>query len=190
MTTTFSPFKRRHRARGFALIASLLIMVVMTIIVVTMFRSFGLQERIAGNVREKQKAFQAAQTAVAYAEWWLTQGSNASNITACTGLLSANSGQAVVCNAPLVDYTAVPWKVGASDVGVTYTPPNMNVASSGADSYASAPRFYIVSLGLSPDGQSQLYRISAMAYGGNTNAVAVLQSTYAISTGVRNLGGL
>lgn len=176
-------------ARGFVLIASLLIMVVLTIIVVTMFRGFGLQERIAGNVREKQRAFQAAQSAVNFAEWWLIQGNNAALTGNCTKLLTAPT-QAVVCNAPLAKYTDVPWKSGGTDVGVAYTPPNMTVASSGVDTFYAAPRFYIVALGASPDGQSQLYQISGMGYGGNANALSVVQTTFAVTSGVKNLGGL
>ena len=37
-----------------------------------MFRSFGMQEKIAGNMREKQRALQAAVSAEQYAEWWLS----------------------------------------------------------------------------------------------------------------------
>ena len=39
-----------------------------------MFRSFGLDEKIAGNMREKHRALTAAETAEQYAEWWLSNG--------------------------------------------------------------------------------------------------------------------
>jgi prepilin-type N-terminal cleavage/methylation domain len=72
------------REQGFVLIASLLMLVVLTLLAVSMSRSFGLQERMAGNLREKARAFDAAQSSLSYAEWWLTRGSNASQVTACS----------------------------------------------------------------------------------------------------------
>ena len=44
---------RDSRERGMALISAILLLLVLTILSVGMFRSFGLQERIAGNTREK-----------------------------------------------------------------------------------------------------------------------------------------
>jgi len=38
---------------GVALISSLLLLLIITILALSMFRSFGTQERIAGNLREK-----------------------------------------------------------------------------------------------------------------------------------------
>src|SRR5205807_8509264 len=42
------------RQRGMVLVTALLLLVVVTLLAVGMFRSFGLDEKIAGNVREKQ----------------------------------------------------------------------------------------------------------------------------------------
>ena len=61
-----SPAARRQH--GMALISGLLVLVVVTILAVSMFRSFGMQARIAGNTREKQRALHAAESAQEYAE--------------------------------------------------------------------------------------------------------------------------
>ncbi len=58
--------------RGVALVTSLLLLLIITIVALSMFRGLGTQERIAGNVREKERALHAAVTAQQYAEWWLT----------------------------------------------------------------------------------------------------------------------
>jgi len=63
--------------RGVVLISSLLLLLVVTIMALSMFRSFGMQEKIAGNVREKQRALQSANSAQQYAEWWLANQSGA-----------------------------------------------------------------------------------------------------------------
>ncbi len=64
-----------------ALITGLLLLVVVTVIAVTMFRSFGSEQQIAGNVREKQRAFNAAVSAQQYGEWWLVNGTVPSSAT-------------------------------------------------------------------------------------------------------------
>ena len=60
--------------RGYTLVVGLLLLVVLTLFAIGMFRSFGLQEKIAANTRDKQRALEAAQSALQYGEWWLGQG--------------------------------------------------------------------------------------------------------------------
>ena len=67
---------RRARQSGMVLITALLLLIVVTILADGMFRSFGLDEKIAGNMREKHRALNAAETAEQYAEWWLANGGN------------------------------------------------------------------------------------------------------------------
>ena len=69
------------------LVSSLLLLLVVTIVALSMFRSFGIQEKIAGNMREKQRALQAAVTAQQFAEVWLANnGGNPSSAVACSYL--------------------------------------------------------------------------------------------------------
>lgn len=170
------------------LVVSMILLVVLTILAVSMFRSFGLQEIMAGNLREKTRAVDAAQAAINYAEWWLAQGTNATT-GAATGACAAASATPAVCNTAIANpTTTTPWAVG-----VNYNPnPNagyMVVAASGVGTYFRAPQFYIQYLGLASGGTGALYRITAIGWGGNSAAVAVLQSTYIISTGVKPLTG-
>jgi len=175
--------------RGAVLVIAMLILMMMTSLAVAMFRSFGLQERIAGNTREKQHAFQAAQSALQYAEWWLTQN-NATTGTACAGNLAATT---VCSNAQtMATFTAGVWAFGS-----TYTPINVNGVApmtistvGGLGTYFAAPRIYINYMGLGPTGQSRVYQVTAFGNGGDANSTAVVQSTYAVSTGVQDLGGL
>lgn len=178
------------RQRGAALVIALLILLMLTPLGVAMFRSFGLQERIAGNTREKQHAFQAAQSALQFGEWWLTQG-NASTGTSCTGALASTQ---VCSNAvAMATLTAAPW----STTGSTYTPINVNGTSpmtisttGGVGTYFAAPKLYINYMGLAPSGQARVYQVTAIGNGGDANSVAVVQSTYSVSTGIKDLGGL
>lgn len=181
------PCTARRKEAGYVLVVSMILLVVLTILAVSMFRSFGLQEIMAGNLREKTRAVDAAQAAINYAEWWLTQGSNATTGVA-TGACAAASATPVVCNTAIANATAVtPWAVG---VNYNPNPAYMAVnAGGGVGTYFRAPQFYIQYVGLASGGTGSLYRITAVGWGGNSAAVAVLQSTYIISTGVKPLTG-
>jgi type IV pilus assembly protein PilX len=188
----------RTAQRGVVLISSLLLLLVITIMALSMFRSFGIQEKIAGNMREKQRALQAAVSAEQFAEFWLSSNASGTVSTPCSALLNGNTGQGQICSNQLpnvvTSVTAVPWQIGGAPVGVTFTPPGMLINSSTTPNtivnptYASAPTFYISDLGASADAttQGEVYQIDAVGYGGNSNTVSVVESTYVVSSSSGN----
>jgi type IV pilus assembly protein PilX len=193
-----------HLQRGVVLITSMLLLLVVTIMALSMFRSFGIQEKIAGNMRERQRALQAAVSAEVYAEQWLTTNSANFAPVVCNSLISANANaQAVpICSNQLqlslpvgLTVATVPWAVaGKANVGVTYVPPNMPVAAASAssnNSYVNAPTFYISDEGPSADPSvpGEIYQVDAAGYGGNSNTVAVVESTFAVYSSSNNVGG-
>jgi type IV pilus assembly protein PilX len=179
---------RKTPQGGMVLITSLLLLIVVTILAVGMFRSFGLDEKIAGNVREKHRALNAAETAEQYAEWWLSSG-NGSNGINCTTMVTASVGQ--VCSNVMTNAGSVPLPWG---VGVSYAPgapTAMNITTAGgAGAYYYSPTFYISYLGVSPSGLGAVYQIDAAGYGGSPDTAAVVESTYLVQTSVKDLGGL
>jgi type IV pilus assembly protein PilX len=182
------------RQRGMVLVTALLLLLVVTIIAVAMFRSFGTQERIASNVREKQRALHAAESAQQYAEWWLSMG-NGTIVAPCTTVVPASAGQVcqnkLIDGVPKSDVTAVPWIIGGAEVGVSYAPPEMKIATTAAaGTYFRTPSFYISYLGLADSGMSTVYQIDAVGYGGRGDAVAVVESTYKLHAAPKDLGGL
>jgi type IV pilus assembly protein PilX len=199
-----TPAYRMPRSqRGVVLITSMLLLLVVTIMALSMFRSFGIQEKVAGNMREKQRALQAAVSAQTYAEQWLISNAATSVPAVCNALLSANAQQGQICSNRLwlslpvgVTVTTVPWAVGtAANVGVTYTPPGMLVQAASAgnsNSYVTKPTFYISDAGTSADSNvpGEIYQIDAVGYGGNGNTAAVVESTYAVYSSSSNKGGL
>jgi type IV pilus assembly protein PilX len=184
--------------RGVVLITSMLLLLVVTIMALAMFRSFGIQEKIAGNMREKQRALQAALSAQTYAEQWLVNNAASTTPGVCGALLSANNNLGQICSNKLwlstPSVTTVPWAIGASpSVGVTYVPPNMNVAAASAasnNSYVNAPTFYISDAGASanPSVPGEVYQVDAVGYGGNSNTVAVVESTFVVYSSSNNVG--
>ena len=188
----------RSTQRGVVLVTSLLLLLVVTVMALSMFRSFGMQERIAGNVREKQRALQAAESAQGFAESWLQNNSAGTASVPCAGPLNANIGQIQICSntlplsVPNQDVTVVPWAVGQT----SYTPPSMvintspTVNAASVDSatyygtYNAPPAFYISDMGVSTDPSypGEIYQIDAVGYGGNANTVAEVESTYVVYT--------
>jgi type IV pilus assembly protein PilX len=199
-----------RRQHGFVLVSSLLLLLVVTIMALSIFRSFGVQERIAGNIREKNRAVQAAISTQEYAEWWLANQSSApyavasgiassADVTCGTTLMDANLGTTQIClnTLPSISGAAVTaWPGAGTNIGVAYTPPEMNIAGlavsdpSVLDSYYARPRFYITDLGSVATGRGEVYQVDAYSFGLNSTTVALVESTVSISCTVCNVGGL
>src|SRR5690606_2392355 len=81
--------------RGAALVVSLVLLLVVTILGVTSMRTTTLQERMAGNMRDSNLAFQAAEAALREGEEFLQQATLPA-FAGSTGLLQrqADAGQA------------------------------------------------------------------------------------------------
>jgi type IV pilus assembly protein PilX len=175
----------------------------------SMFRSFGMQERIAGNLREKQHALQAANSTQQYGEWWLANQSAAPRAVAagiasaadvqCGTVLDANAGLGQICLNSLLTAasltTPANWPAAAANVGMLYTPPGMNYTGTTtnaavSDIYYARPRFYIADVGPLASGRGEVYQVDAYSYGLSSSALAVVESTVAITCQVCNVGGL
>ena len=166
----------------------------------SMFRSYGVEERLAGNTRDKQRAINAAESAQQYAESWLASGTAPATGVCPVGLVpSSTSGE--VCSPPVtpIDFTVLPWTTG-----VTYTQFTSNTINGWSNlisatgtvenaglkqtaSYVQAPVFYVTDLGPnlgSPTGE--VYQVDAVGFGGTSNTVAVVESTFVIGTNTPN----
>jgi type IV pilus assembly protein PilX len=153
------------------LITGLIFMVVLTLIVVASMRTTILEEKMAGNVRDRDLAFQAAEAALRAAELVLT-GATPPTFSASGPYLSA-------LNRPDAFWYSYVWTAGTNSVAYSPTP-------NGA---AAAPRYVIEtmpaisgagsgSLKFSALSDSGVYKITSRGVGGNPNTVVMLQSTY------------
>jgi type IV pilus assembly protein PilX len=185
---------------GMALVTSLLLLVIITILALSMFRSFGTQEKIAGNLREKERALHAAESAQQYAEWWLLEGNNAAigSVTCAAGTIVASATSGEICSQTMqqqgVNPTSpIPWAIQN-----TFTPQGMVIQTAGYvptagntnPPYFASPAFYIADRGPAADGQGEAYQIDAYGYGSGANTIAVVESTFEVQQGVVNRGGL
>ncbi len=170
----------RSRQHGMVLVTSLLLLVVVTLLASMMFRMNGVDEKIAGNTREKQRALQVAMTAQEYAEWWLSNGNGGSPLP-CSGTLSTLQ---VCSNAPS-SFSTLPWVSGSTAVGVTYTPQNVS-----AGSYYASPLMYVTYLGVGTapaGGQGDIYKVDAVGYGSSPSTAAVVESTYIVQASSQDM---
>ena len=179
---------QRRRQRGMALITSILLLVVLTILALSMMRSYGIEERIAGNTRDKQRALNAAISAQQYAENWLVSGVNTASAN-CTGVVPSTTGQ--VCTNGLTPITLLqlPWAAGITYSQFTSNQGNnvvntVNATNPTAGTYSQAPVYYITDLGQPAGGAGELYQIDAVGYGGSSSTVSIVESTYIVSSNI------
>lgn len=191
-----------RRQRGVILITAMLLLIVVTIMALSMFRGYGAQERLAGNTRDKQRALAAAISAQQYAEFQLASGAAPLPGVCPAGILP--SGMQVClpppAPAPLPNFATLPWLTGVNYLVFTQNAINgvSNVISATGTrdnaaqsaSYVQAPVFNVIDLGPNagtPAGE--VYQVDAVGFGGTSNTVAVVESTFVIGSNTpSNLG--
>lgn len=158
--------------RGVALITGLIFMVVLTLISMAALRTTLLEEKMSGNTRDIDLAFQSAEAALRAGESVLN-GASLPPFAATGAYLTASSGRSNTT------YWTQTFGWGTSDTVALSTVP--------LGSY-SAPQFVIeqmpsgvaggFSLKAGPITQAGMYRITARGTGGNPNTHIYLQETY------------
>jgi type IV pilus assembly protein PilX len=192
-----------RKPRGFVLIASLFMLIILTVMAVSMYRNFTIQENVAANTKEKGRAFQMAQSTLRYAEYELvnnfngfaTTGSGCDAAPAPVISLRICSGVTYNIQMPTENNPEMALINGSQYQPATsflYKSQTGGTDPDGSNNgvYYDYPSYYVQVLGTSPDGQGTLYQITALAYGGNVNSVAAVQSTYELISSVQNRGGL
>lgn len=158
-----------RRERGAALVVALVFLLVMTVLGVTSMRTTTLQERMAGNLQDKNLAFQAAEAALREGEEFLQQAT-LPPFAGANGLLQAQdeAGQADF-------WSNYGWTANSQEADVV-------------EDVDAPPRYVIEELPALPaEGGSVrfgalpevgFYRVTALGFGGTADAVAILQTTY------------
>lgn len=157
------------RERGAALVVALVFLLIMTVLGVTSMSSTTLQERMAGNLRDNNLAFQAAEAALRNGEELLRQAT-LPVFSGSNGLLQMQDegGQAHF-------WSTYPWEDNSRTADAVSGVPN-------------APRFVVEELPPLPAEGGSLrfgalpevgfYRVTAYGTGGTEEAVVILQTTY------------
>lgn len=176
----------RPREHGFVLIATLIFLIVLSLLVLGLSNSTTSEEKMARNFRDSSVAFQAAEAALRDAELHVTgayqwpysiMSSNAFSSSCASGLCDSSTNVQRLDN---VDFFATSG-VGTNSIvigAITGSPQIQGIAT------ANQPRYMIetVCTSLGPLGGSscnKVFRITAQARGRFASTRVTLQSTYA-----------
>jgi type IV pilus assembly protein PilX len=175
ITAHSQSFRQPARQRGAILITSMLLLLVLTIIGVTVMQMSRMQERMAGNSRDVNLAFQAAEGVMRSAEL----------------SIAGETARPIACS----DSPCEVWLEDASDLPIANAPAdwwteNGETFDQGTIAgVREAPTAVIEELGFvrtdggvvmgqdPPDGRD-FYQVTARSTGGSGQAEVVLQSTY------------
>lgn len=158
------------RQQGFALIACLIVLLVLTVLGSSAMQGSVMQERMAGHVRDRDLAFQAAEAALREAEEFLGQAT-LPTFNGTNGLYQpAASGSTPVWES--IDWSADARTYAGTLPGVDSAPVYIieELPATQAQSGSAAAD--------EPSLDAGFYRITVRAAGGSDTAVVVLQSTF------------
>tara|TARA_R110001583_G_scaffold113023_4_gene263367 strand:+ start:1032 stop:1580 length:549 start_codon:yes stop_codon:yes gene_type:complete len=171
LTVSASPPKANLQ-RGAVLIVCLIFMLILGVICASALQSTTLQERMAGNTRDNNSAFQAAEAALRAGEQVL-QAAALGPFNGSNGLYKQCSGAAVECSPPdWADPTSTGW-LSADAIGEVYR----------------APQYYLEELTQLDDPLASLdagtpvkvisnYRVTARGFGISDRSMIVLRTIY------------
>ena len=175
--TTFKTLQTRKHQSGAVLIIGLIMLLVLTLIGATSMGTSTLEEKMAGNTRDRTIAFQAAESALREAER-IVQGS-ASTLTfdtGCTHGFCDCASTTTICAEYWTDSTLNVWST--SNRHIKYNTTINNVATQSKYIIESLGSFTAPSDPVCPTCSRNHYRITALGYGMTPSARVMLQSTY------------
>ncbi|PKO33295.1 MAG: hypothetical protein CVU34_13535 [Betaproteobacteria bacterium HGW-Betaproteobacteria-7] len=186
------------RQGGAILFVGLILMVALTMLAFTALRTATMQERMAGNVRDRGIAFQAAESALRAAEKYLSVTSAPSsatfNGTACTakGIYKLNTGVPYFAATNSTFTSGTRWDGSSIDFWNEYPWETTNCSFTGSGDHVTfvasgdvgkagkpikLPRYVIEEMPV--DGNLLMsYRVTAKGWGSSANTVVILQATY------------
>lgn len=165
---------RCARHDGSALIVSLLILVVMTLIGVTAMSTSGLEERMAGNARDEQVAFQSAEIALRGGEAFISGIASTAGFDGTNGLYPAGSSLDISPSSSI--WTGSNSVVYSGPLGAEKSPPRYVIEVLGAEGNGDVNMGgYGVSSGV---GAPTAFRVTARGTGISDTSTVILQTYY------------
>jgi len=159
------------RQRGVTLIVSLIFLAILMLLGVTVAQTSSMQERMAGNTRDRDLAFQMAEAALSAANATMNAldaaGTLSTAFTAGTpGLVECIPGDACYTR-DSAGWNAYDWANASQSTTITLN---------SATHVTEQPRYVIEKL---PDAAiTQRFRVTARGVGASANTVVILQAGY------------
>lgn len=179
------------KQKGFVLFVVMIFLIIMSMLGITMFGGFIKDQKMAGNMREKQRAIDAAEASLNRVQFWMQQPGNVYTgdwVTgvACTSVTQTGTAP-VVCSNVLANPASLPWASAN-----TFNSSRITVDAAGArNAYAGSVNYYIQYMGTTTDTPPTggYYRVTSTAQGGNATAAAVLEGLFKVTATARDIGG-
>ena len=167
-----------QRQNGAVLIISLFILLIMTLVGITSMSTTSLEEKMAGNMRDKNIALQASEAALEDGEGWLAAlGAEPADTTSCGSPPCDVWVLNVLPN--LGDQSQSWWQTNAREYGAAGT---KDISDVSTDPYfVIEAQSYVrdnLDSGQNPPTGRPFYRVTAKGTGGTDDAKAILQSTF------------
>ena len=164
------------KQKGIALIVSLIILLLLTIIMVSALRVTTLEEKMSGNSQDQNIAFQAAETALREAEAYINSGATQFNPLKLSAAPFRNTSSPYCVDGLCSDSGPLQSAVFPNVDGGKIT------ANTEIPGIAAEPEYIIELIRTDPSVDSSriyaTFRITTRAWGEEANTVVRLQSTY------------
>jgi type IV pilus assembly protein PilX len=168
------------RQSGAALIVSLLLLLVLTVLGVVMMQTSRMQERMAGNTRDMNMGLQGAEAGLRYGEAIVAAYSDLpADVSTIPCVVCATNTLPIA----LYDPTQFDWTANAQTYGAVVTAPA--TISGTSDQLKQAPKYTTEHVGFVPDDLStgnvpgiDYYQITSRSTGSSGQTNVVVQSTF------------
>jgi type IV pilus assembly protein PilX len=180
------------RQRGVMLIVVMLLLLATTLVALASFRGATLEERMAGNTRERQAAFQAAEAALRDAEVMISSDTDGpfrplrsgAFSTTCAGKLCRSSPAAPLWSG----FGEADWAAGNDTKSWAYGEVTDPAGTAALQGVAAPPRYVVEYQGTAQPIEPgkpcvAMFLVTARASGLNTNSNVVLQSVFRLRVG-------
>lgn len=173
-----------HRQQGMVLVVGLVMVLLITIIGMSAIRGSGLQESMAGNMRDRNIAFQAAESALREGEAVIGPSVPVLPAFSCLTGVGLCPDRNTTPQNSVIYWTATNWTQTAKETTLAFedvtSPPKYIVEELEVDVGASAAAegSAIDVGGMQSTGDATPYRITAQGYGISPDTQVILQTTY------------
>jgi type IV pilus assembly protein PilX len=184
-----------HRQRGAVLVVSLLLLLVMTVLALGASQATRMQERMAGNSRDRDLAFQSVEGGVRAGERRILKPTNPGSGTALIGCMTAKMASSCDIYDPKLlggtPYTTQAfeskswWDTNTWDYAAAKTMSGQGLVSADPHYYIEDVEEVPDSLTIPPIGPQPgrvYYRVTAHGVGGTDSAQVMLQTTFSRRT--------
>jgi len=156
-----------HRQRGMALPVVMIFLIILLVLATAGMDDTAMQERMAGNLRDREAAFQAAEAALREGEEWLraNQATALTNADMPVAVAAAWDGLAPAPTGTRASPYDAASEIQLASAPVYYVgPPELLWSNAGIEVGLEVPRY--------------LYPVIARGEGGTANAVVILRTLF------------